>query len=62
MVAECERYDIDSALAEEPTPQVALGNRSVVKVCPDFCVNDQVVFLGMGSGEGVHFPFPSSSL
>jgi hypothetical protein len=32
------------------------------QVCPDFCVNDQVLFLGMGSGEGVQFPFPSPSL
>jgi hypothetical protein len=32
------------------------------QVCPDFCVNDQVLFLGMGSGEGVQFLFPSPSL
>jgi RNA-directed DNA polymerase len=32
------------------------------QVCPDFCVNDQVLFLGMGSGEGVPYPFPSPSL
>jgi len=35
---------------------------TVEQVCPDFCVNDQVLFLGMGSGEGVQFPFPSPSL
>jgi hypothetical protein len=30
-----------------------------LQVCQDFCVNDQVLFLGMGSGEGVQCPFPS---
>ena len=32
------------------------------KVCPDFCVNDQVLFLGMGRWGRGHFPFPSPSL
>jgi len=32
------------------------------QVCPDFCVNDQVLFLGMGRWGRGHFPFPSPSL
>src|SRR6201981_3805100 len=28
------------------------------KVCPDFCVNGRVLFLGMGSGEGGSSPSP----
>ena len=28
-------------------------------MCPDFCVNDQVLFLGMGCrGRGVPLPLP----
>jgi hypothetical protein len=29
------------------------------RVCPDFCVNGQVLFLGWGAGEGCPFPCPS---
>jgi hypothetical protein len=28
-------------------------------VCQDFCVNGQVLFLGMGSGEGGNSPSPA---
>ena len=30
-----------------------------LQVCPDFRVNDQVLFLGMGSGEGGSSPSPA---
>jgi hypothetical protein len=32
------------------------------KVCPEFCVNDRVLFSGMGCWGRGHFPFPSPSL
>jgi hypothetical protein len=49
MVAECERYDIDSALAEEPTPQVPLRNRSVVRQNAGGCeINSLRDFLRQG--------------
>jgi len=28
--------------------------------CPDFCVNDKGLILGMGSGEGVHGVHPKT--
>src|SRR5262249_60861620 len=47
-------------LPETEAPTTLVFQRG--KVCPDFCVNHLVLFLGMGSVEGVEFPFPSSSL
>jgi hypothetical protein len=35
---------------------------SVIEVCPDFCVNDQELFLGMGCRGREQFPFPGPSL
>jgi tetratricopeptide (TPR) repeat protein len=35
------------------------NQRDVNKVCQDFCVNGQVLFLGWGAGEGCPFPRPS---
>jgi len=32
-----------------------------LKVCPDFCVNDQDLFLGMGCRGRGQFPFPGPS-
>jgi glycosyltransferase involved in cell wall biosynthesis len=32
------------------------------EVCPEFCVNDRVLFSGMGRWGRGHFPFPSPSL
>jgi hypothetical protein len=32
------------------------------QVCPEFCVNDRVLFSGMGRWGRGHFPFSSPSL
>ena len=32
------------------------------QVCPEFCVNDRVLFSGMGRWGRGHFPFPGPSL
>jgi len=32
------------------------------RLCQDFCVNDQVLFLGMGCRGRGQFPFPGPSL
>ena len=32
------------------------------EVCPEFCVNDRVLFSGMGRWGRGHFPFPGPSL
>jgi hypothetical protein len=38
------------------------SNKRRPQVCPEFCVNDRVLFSGMGCWGRGHFPFPSPSL
>ena len=54
-----------SALADRtPAAFAALhqGKANTSKVCPEFCVNDRVLFLGMGCRGRGRFPYPGPSL
>ena len=42
--------------------QYVLTSHTGDQVCPEFCVNDRVLFSGMGRWGRGHFPFPSPSL
>ena len=43
----------------QPKPLVCKVKLPRAEVCPDFCVNGQVLVLGWGAGEGCPFPCPS---
>jgi len=48
--------------AKEQMPDLILLDLLLPQVCPDFCVSDQVLFLGMGCRGRGQFLFPCPSL
>ncbi|HLO05664.1 MAG TPA: hypothetical protein VK198_03415, partial [Terriglobales bacterium] len=66
-----KNWKISNALAGEWVQVMQLKQRLQVyycttlireKVCPEFCVNDRVLFLGMGCRGRGRFPCPGPSL
>jgi hypothetical protein len=49
-------------LAQRIREQNALFLFTTLWVCQDFCVNDQVLFLGMGCRGRGRFPFPCPAM
>jgi len=47
---------------EIPKPDGGVRKLGIPRLCQDFCVNDQVLFLGMGCRGRGQFPFPGPSL
>ena len=54
-------YEFSVGISVDEHGRIGCGIQPVLRrrVCQDFCVNGQVLFLGMGSGEGGNSPSPA---